>query len=80
MLRASEITASAAAHGTSAMPGEAASPPGAGPFARVAHRRLTSARDELVYTELSPAAQRPSGPAAQRPTLRPAFPARLLPA
>ena len=49
MLRVSGITASAAAHGTSTMLGEAAPPSGSGPFARLANRRLTSAPDTRAY-------------------------------
>ena len=47
MLRESGITASGAAHGTSAMPCGAAPPSGSGRFAPLAHRRLTSARARL---------------------------------
>ncbi len=69
MLRVSGITASAAAHGTSTVPGEAAPPSGSGPFARLAIRRLTPAPDTRAYNAYNwPAAsgQRPAA-SGQRP-------------
>ena len=58
MLRVSEITASAAAHGTSAMLGEAAPPSGSGPFARLVNRRLTSAPASGAYNWPAASGQR----------------------
>ena len=74
MLRVSGITASAAAHGTSTMLGEAAPPSGSGPFARLANLYLTSARDIRSYKDIrsynlpdGQTARRPDGQTARRP-------------
>ncbi len=71
MLRLSGIATAAGADRGSAMAVEASSPPGTGPFARLARSHLTSAPASAPYNAQrpsGPAAQRPSGPAAQRPS------------
>ena len=69
MLRVSGITAPAAAHGTSTVPGEVAPPSGSGPFARLANQRLTSAPDTRAYNWPAASGQRPAA-SGQRPAAR----------
>ena len=73
MLRVSGITASAAAHGTSTMLGEADSPSGSGAFARLVNRHLTSAPDTRAYNW--PAAGGPNC-VSRRPTPSTRLPAQ----
>ena len=76
MLEVSNRLSSAAAGGNSGTAGEASPPFAAGFLSRLVNRRLTPAPASGVYNIIC---QRPAA-SGQRPELRPAFPARFLPA